>query len=74
MSKRPIFPRRVIVLPPSYNRWVQAAANYARCAPETVVCLALRDWLRSPDRADFAASVARSTGVKFPSAESVTKS
>ena len=60
MVKRPIFPRRVIVLPPSYNRWVQAAANYARCAPEDVVCLALREWVRLPHRHDFARAVSRS--------------
>lgn len=72
MVKRPIFAKRVLVLPPDYNRWVQAAASYARCAPETVICLALRDWLRSPDRADFAQAVFFASGVKFPS-ENVTK-
>ena len=60
MIKRPIFAKRVLVLPPDYAVWVQAAANYARCSPEDVVCLALREWVRLPHRVDFAREVSRS--------------
>ena len=60
MVKRPIFAKRVLVLPPDYAVWVQAAANYARCSPEDVVCLALREWVRLPHRVDFARDVSRS--------------
>lgn len=57
---RPLYPRRVLVLPAKYALWVQAAANYARCTPEDVLCLALRDWVRLPHRRDFARAVSRS--------------
>ena len=40
MRNKPIYPRRVLCLPPDYAVWVQAAAEYARCSPEDVVCLA----------------------------------
>lgn len=60
MVKRPIFAKCVLVLPPDYSAWVQAAANYARCSPEDVVCLALREWVRLPHRVDFARVVSRS--------------
>ena len=60
MVKRPIFAKRVLVLPPDYSAWVQAAANFARCSPEDVVCLALREWVRLPHRQDFARAVSRS--------------
>lgn len=60
MRNKPIYPRRVLCLPPDYAVWVQAAAEYARCSPEDVVCLALREWVRLPHRQDFARAVSRS--------------
>ena len=57
MRNKPIYPRRVLCLPPNYAVWLQAAANYARCSPEDVVCLALREWVRLPHRQDFARAV-----------------
>ena len=60
MRKSPIYPRRVLCLPPEYALWVQAAANFAKCSPEDVVCLALREWVRLPHRQDFARAVSRS--------------
>ena len=57
MRSKPIYPRRVLCLPPEYAVWVQAAANYARCSPEDVICLALREWVRLPHRQDFARAV-----------------
>ena len=57
MRNKPIYPRRVLCLPPDYAVWVQAAAEYARCSPEDVVCLALREWVRLPHRQDFARAV-----------------
>ena len=60
MRSKPIYPRRVLCLPPEYAVWLQAAANYARCSPEDVVCLALREWVRLPHRQDFARAVSRS--------------
>ena len=57
MVKRPIFAKRVLVLPPDYAVWVQAAAQFAKCSPEEVVCLALREWVRLPHRQDFARAV-----------------
>lgn len=60
MRNNPIYPRRVLCLPPDYAVWVQAAAEYARCSPEDVVCLALREWVRLPHRVDFARDVSRS--------------
>lgn len=62
MVKRPIFAKRVLVLPPDYAVWVQAAAQFAKCSPEEVVCLALREWVRLPHRQDFARAVSRSLG------------
>ena len=59
MRNSPIYPRRVLCLPPEYAVWVQAAANMARCTPEDVVCLALREWVRLPHRQDFARAVSR---------------
>ena len=59
MRNKPIYPRRVLCLPPDYAVWVQAAAKYARCSPEDVVCLALREWVRLPHRQDFARAVSR---------------
>ena len=58
--KSPDFQHFVFTLPPEYARFVQAAAKYARCSTEQVLCLALRDWVRSPARRDFARAVARS--------------
>ena len=63
MRNKPIYPRRVLCLPPDYAVWVQAAANYARCSPEDVVCLALREWVRLPHRVDFAREVSRSVSM-----------
>lgn len=63
MRKSPVFPRRVLVLPPDYAVWVQQAAKFAKCSPEEVVCLALREWVRLPHRRDFALDVSRSLGV-----------
>lgn len=60
MRSKPIYPRRVLCLPPEYAVWLQAAANYAKCSPEDVVCLALREWVRLPHRQDFARAVSRS--------------
>ena len=60
MRNKPIYPRRVLCLPPEYALWVQAAANFAKCSPEDVVCLALREWVRLPHRQDFARAVSRS--------------
>ena len=60
MRSKPIYPRRVLCLPPEYALWVQAAAQFARCSPEDVVCLALREWVRLPHRQDFARAVSRS--------------
>lgn len=57
MVKRPIFAKRVLVLPPDYSAWVQAAANFARCSSEDIICMALREWVRLPDRVDFAREV-----------------
>ncbi len=59
MRSKPIYPRRVLCLRPEYALWVQAAANYAKCSPEDVVCLALREWVRLPHRQDFARAVSR---------------
>lgn len=63
MVKRPIFAKRVLVLPPDYAVWVQAAAQFAKCSPEEVVCLALREWVRLPHRQDFARDVSRTIPV-----------
>lgn len=60
MRNKPIYPRRVLCLPPEYALWVQAAANFAKCSPEDVVCLALREWVRLPHRQDFARAVTQS--------------
>lgn len=57
MRSKPIYPRHVLCLPPEYAVWLQAAANYAKCSPEDVVCLALREWVRLPHRQDFACAV-----------------
>ena len=57
--KSPDFQHFVFTLPPEYARFVQAAAKYAHCSTEQVLCLALRDWVRSPARRDFAREVAR---------------
>ena len=59
MRNKPIYPRRVLCLPPDYAVWLQAAANYAKCTPEDVICLALREWVRLPHRQDFARAVSR---------------
>lgn len=59
MRSKPIYPRRVLCLPPEYAVWLQAAAEFARCSPEDVVCLALREWVRLPHRQDFARAVSR---------------
>ena len=59
MPNKPIYPRRVLCLPPDYAVWLQAAANYAKCTPEDVICLALREWVRLPHRQDFARAVSR---------------
>ena len=56
MRNKPIYPRRVLCLPPDYAVWgCKPLPNYARCSPEDVVCLALREWVRLPHRVDFAA-------------------
>ncbi len=64
MVKRPIFAKRVLVLPPDYSAWVQAAADFAHCSPEDVICMALREWVRLPDRVDFAREVSFSMSRK----------
>lgn len=60
------FRRYVFSLPPRYALWLQAAAKYAKCTPEDVVCLALREWVRSPERCDFARDVERASKVRPP--------
>ena len=57
MRKSPIYPPPCSLSPAGLCRLLQAAANYAKCSPEDVVCLALREWVRLPHRVDFARAV-----------------
>ena len=60
MRSKSIYPRRVLCLPPDYALWVQAAAQFAGCPREAVICPALREGVRLPHRQDFARAVPRS--------------